>query len=160
MFRIVEYPSSVPTDNLDTSYKRQNKIIEHMKYLHASNDGIILSEVTNENPEAPFIMAGSICLFCETFFYTSEHIFLLDEDNKDGMRCISLTYNIIDKTLLPKIESRFMGKFKEERGSRYYFDEGIIKKYLNFSMYCKMESYGDYNFQSYYSKKYLAKEQG
>ncbi len=99
MFSLVSYPSSVPTENLETSYKRQNQILEHTKYLHTSFDGIILSNLETENISLPNILAGSICLFCETLFYTNTNIILIDNNTNDGMRFISLTFNIQNNSL-------------------------------------------------------------
>ena len=151
MFKIIEYPSSVPLENLDVSYKRQNEIIEHLKYLHTAFDGIILSNIETDNIDIPYIVAGSICLFCETLFHTSEDIILIDENNAEGIRTISLTFNIEEKTLVAKIENAFGGGYKEERGNVYYFDEGIIKMYLDFSMF--------YKDKKYYSKRFIKQEQ-
>ena len=151
MFKIIEYPSSVPLENLDVSYKRQNEIIKHLKYLHTAFDGIILSNIETGNTLVPYIVAGSICLFCETLFYTSEDIILIDENNSEGIRTISLTFNIEEKTLVAKIENAFDGAYKEERGNVYYFDEGIIKMYLDFSMF--------YKDGKYYSKRFIKQEQ-
>lgn len=151
MFKIVEYPSSVPLQDLEVSYKRQNEIIEHIKYLHTAFDGIILGNIETDNAEAPFIMAGSICLFCETIFYIKHDIEVADETDEAGMRFISLTYNNSNKTLLANIEHINQGSFKPERGKVYFYDKGIIKKYLDFSMYFKGGAY--------YSKKYIKQEQ-
>ncbi len=67
------------------------------------------------------------------------------------MRFISFTYNAIEKSLDVNVETAMQGKFESMRGGNYFYDEGIIKKYLDFSMY--------YNGGEYYSKKYIKVEQ-
>ena len=159
MFKLIEYPSSVPLENLDTSYKIQNKIIEHMTFLHSSNDGIILGNIENDNIDLPYIFRGSVCLFAETFFYTEHDIILSDINTNEGMRSISFSYNIKNKSLDVKIENSIQGKFDKTRGDVYFYDNSImseghgcaIKKYMNFSMYFKNGEY--------FSKRYLKREQ-
>lgn len=93
MFKVVEYPSSVPTQNLENSYIKQNEILNHSKYLYTAFGGIILANIETGNTSCPYILAGSVCLFCETLFYTSDDIQLTENSTAEGMRFISLTFN-------------------------------------------------------------------
>ncbi len=68
------------------------------------------------------------------------------------MRFISLTFNIENNSLDVNIENFMQANFDNLRAGNYFYDTGIIKKYLDFSMY--------YKAGEYYSKKYLIKEQG
>ncbi len=151
MFKVVEYPSSVPTANLENSYIKQNEILNHAKYLYTAFGGIILANIETGNTSRPYILAGSVCLFCETLFYTSEDIELVESSNETGMSFIALSYNVNTKTLECKIESYKQGSFDAKRGEIYFYSEGLVKKYLNFSMYHKDGAY--------YSKSYIEQEQ-
>ncbi len=151
MFIQIEYPSSVPLSDLEVSYKRQNKIIEYIKFLHTANSGVILENIETGNTDLPIIKAGSVCFFCETLFYTESDIVLVDENTNEGMRFIGMLYNINNKTITPQVDGIRQGEFKEHRGKAYFYDNGIIKMYLDFSMY--------YNDGKYYSKKYIKSEQ-
>ncbi len=152
MFKVVEYPSSVPTANIENSYIKQNEILNHAKYLHTAFGGVILANIETGNTSRPYILAGSVCLFCETLFYTDSNITLTESSTAEGMRFISLTFNIANRTLEVKLESTTDGGFDAQRGLIYHYgNDATIKKYLGFCMYHKNNQY--------YSKYYISQEQ-
>ncbi len=149
MFNLIEEASSIPL-TLENGYKRQNKILQNMRYLYTSFEGIKLNHKNKYS--LPIIKKGSICLFCFSFFEATKDIILEDKyKREEGSRYIIFKLANQGKNLIVDIIDSLDSIYSEELGGFYHINKKLntIIKYLPYNIYYKNGIYDGHYFDNY-----------
>ena len=134
MFELVYEPSCLPL-TIEDAYKRQNELLKHTRFLHTAFEGIKI-DFSNKN-SMPFIMKGSICMFCYSIYEAKRDIVLhesaplgKDNINNDSSKYILLKLINNGKNLETQIVSSLDCYYNEELGGFYLINSEGISKYI------------------------------